>query len=260
MKTISFIIPVYNEEERIGKTFKALRELQLPRGLKLQEIIFVNDGSTDRTKELIRTSSLKKNLPITLISYRHNRGKGYAIRRGMLEANGDYNLFFDADMSTPLTELKKFIPFMKQDIDVIVGTRKNGKSTVIKHQPLYRELLGKGFTKLTRVMLGVPVTDFTCGFKAFSRRATVTIFPKTRIDGWGYDAELLFVAFKENLTVTEKAVLWANDNRTKVNLFRAIPQTLMELVTIHKQHTLPDIAETFASLPLRLFPKWDTIK
>lgn len=265
MKNISFIIPVYNEQERINKTFQALRELQLPHGLTLKEVIFVNDGSTDNTVISIKNfvSSRKSQIPntkyqIRVISYRQNRGKGYAIRRGMIEASGDYNLFFDADMSTPLTELKKFVPFMNQGIDVIVGTRKNGKSTVTKHQPLYRELLGKGFTKITQIILGVNVTDFTCGFKAFSYDAKQIVFPQTRIDGWGYDAELLFLAFKAKLSVTEKAVLWANDERTKVNLFKAVPQTFMELLTIHKLHTLPELHQ--ALLPLRLFPKWDTIK
>jgi dolichyl-phosphate beta-glucosyltransferase len=259
-KTITFVIPVYNEEDRIGKTFEALRKLRLPRGLKLEEVIFVNDGSTDRTKQLIRTSLLRKNLPITLISYPQNQGKGYAIRTGMNSSKSDYTLFFDADMSTPLTELKKFIPFMNRNIDVIVGTRKNGKSTVIKHQPLYRELLGRVFTKLTQLMLGVQVTDFTCGFKAFSRDATRVIFPQMKINGWGYDAELLFLAFQEGFRVQEKAVLWSNDERTKVNLFQAVPQTLLELITIHRLHTLPAVKRAVLSTPLRIFPRWATIK
>jgi dolichyl-phosphate beta-glucosyltransferase len=262
MKSISFIIPVYNEEERIGKTFKALRELQLPFGLKLQEVIFVNDGSSDNTKFQISNFKfqMQNRMKITLLSYRQNQGKGYAIRRGMLASSADYTLFFDADMSTPLSELKKFMPYMKRNTDVIVGTRKNGKSTVIKHQPLYRELLGKGFTKVTQVLLGVPVTDFTCGFKAFSREAKQVIFPQTRINGWGYDAELLFLAFKENVSVAEKAVLWSNDERTKVNLFKAVPQTLLELMTIHRYHTFPAVTTAFLTLPQRLNPKWATIK
>lgn len=259
-KTITFVIPVYNEEARIGKTFEALRKLRLPAGLKLEEIIFVNDGSTDKTKQLIRTTPLKKKLPITLISYSQNQGKGYAIRTGMLASSSDYTLFFDADMSTPLSELKQFMPFINRNIQVIVGTRKNGKSTVVKHQPLYRELLGRGFTKLTQLMLGVGVTDFTCGFKAFSQDAVQSIFPKTAINGWGYDAELLFLAFKHGLTVAEKAVLWSNDERTKVNLFRAVPQTLLELVTIHRLHTLPSVTTALRFPTLRLFPKWATIK
>lgn len=285
MKTISFVIPVYNEEARIGKTFEALRKLQLPRGLKLQEIIFVNDGSTDKTKQLIRefiyrhsgnsersveasriVKATKKDpgqarmTNYTLISYPQNQGKGYAIRTGMLASKADYTLFFDADMSTPLSELKKFMPFINRNVQVIVGTRKNGKSTVIKHQPRYRELLGQGFTKLTQLMLGVNVTDFTCGFKAFSKDAKDIIFPQTAINGWGYDAELLFLTFKQNLTVAEKAVLWSNDERTKVNLVKAVPKTFMELITIHRLHTLPSVKSTLLTLPLRLFPKWATIK
>lgn len=269
MKTLTFVIPVYNEEERIGKTFEALKELRLPHGLKLREVIFVNDGSTDKTESRIKKYELsiknKTIIPnsrfsIQLISYTENRGKGYAIRTGMLASDADYTLFFDADMSTPLTELKRFMPFILKNTDVIIGTRKNGKSTVIKHQPLYRELLGRGFTKLTQLMLGVTVTDFTCGFKAFSRKATEQIFPRTKINGWGYDAEVIFLAFRAQLTIAEKAVLWSNDERTKVNLFRAVPDTLLELLTIHLVHTLPALRAAVLSLPLRLFPQWATIK
>lgn len=236
-KTISFVIPVYNEEDRLNKTFKALKSLILPAGLKLESVIFVDDGSTDATASLI-SKFQKQNTEVKLISYKQNKGKGYAVKTGMLQAKSDYNLFFDADMSTPLTELKKFVPFFEKGYDAIVGTRKNGESTVIKHQPLLREKLGKGFTLITQVALNSKVTDFTCGFKAFSRKATEAIFPKCTIDRWGYDAEIIFLAQKLKLTITEKSVLWANDERTKVQLYKAIPQTLSELFRIRVNHSL----------------------
>jgi dolichyl-phosphate beta-glucosyltransferase len=109
---------------------------------------------------------------------------------------GDYALFFDADMSTPLSQINNFLPYMENHTDVIIGTRKNGESAVIRHQPLCRELLGKYFTKLTRFVLEVDVTDFTCGFKAFSQSARLTIFPRSIINGWVYDAEILLLAKK----------------------------------------------------------------
>lgn len=245
MKTISFVIPVYNEAKRLGKTFKALRELQLPHGLKLQEIIFVNDGSTDKTKSDIR-KLLKAN--IKLISYKQNKGKGYAVKQGMLASTADYTLLLDADMSTPFSELTKFIPFIKRDIDVIVGTRKNGHSTVIKHQPIIRELLGIGFTKLTRLLLGLNGTDFTCGFKAFSKKAVASIFPNSIINRWAYDAEILLLAQKQHLTIVEKSVLWTNDEATKVAIPTAILQTLYELVTIVYTHTITPALYALAKL------------
>lgn len=236
MKTISFVIPFYNEEKRILKTISALKKGFNFNGLKLEKVIFVNDGSKDKTARII--SSFKKQLEkklkakIKIISYSKNQGKGYAIKKGMLTSNSDYTLMFDVDMSTPLNQIKKFIPYFEKNIDVIIGTRKNGKSTVIKHQPLYRELLGKGFTLITNIILNVWVTDFTCGFKAFSKYAKNRIFENTKINRWAYDAEVLYLAKKMNLEIIEVPVLWKNDPLTKVNLIKDLPETLKDLFKI----------------------------
>ena len=264
MKTISFVIPVYNERRRLDKTFEALECLsrstgQLPRGLELEEVIFVNDGSTDTTIKKIEAFATRHSgkrsasridsgqARMTLISYTKNKGKGYAIKQGMLASTSDYTLFFDADMSTPLSELSKFMPFINKGTDVIIGTRKNGHSTVIKHQPKFRELLGKGFTKLTQYALGLSdFTDFTCGFKAFSRRAKDEIFAQATIDRWGYDAELIFLTKKLGFSWAEKAVSWSDDERTKVHLAKAVPQTLGEIAAIQWRHAVKPL---FSSIP-----------
>lgn len=242
MKTLSFVIPVYNEEHRLVKTFYALTTFQPPKGSKLEKVVFVNDGSTDQSAALIRRfialQPKSKRAKYTLISYKHNHGKGYAVARGMVTSQSDYTLFFDADMSTPLTQLKKLMPFMAKHVDVIVGTRRDGKSTVIEHQPFYREFLGKGFTKLTQISLGMDISDFTCGFKAFSRNAVKEIFPYVTIERWGYDAEILFLAHQHKLTIAEKAVTWSNDRETKVKLHKAIPQTISDIVMIRLRHTI----------------------
>lgn len=233
MITISFVIPVYNEEKRLEKTFKSLSELRLPRGLKLEKVIFVNDGSTDKTVAKIKNYTLDA-IRYTLISYKLNRGKGYAVKQGMLASTSDYTLLFDADMSTPLTELKKFLPLMKKNIDVIIGTRKNGASTVIKHQPLFRELMGQVFTMLARLILQTNVTDFTCGFKVFSKSARIYIFGQSTINGWAYDGEAIFLAKAGGFSIKESSVMWSNQDGSKVNLLRTIPQTLWELLLIRK--------------------------
>lgn len=233
MKTISFVIPVYNEEKRLENTFKALEELQLPRGLQLREIIFVNDGSTDKTGIKIKNHT-RGARPYTLISYKKNKGKGYAVRQGMLASTSDYTLVFDTDISTPLSELEKFMPFMEKNIAVIIGTRKNGKSTVIAHQPLLRESMGHVFTFIAKVILQTNVSDFTCGFKAFSAPARTYIFSQSTINGWAFDGEALFLAKKGGFVVREKPVIWSNQSGSKVTLFKAIPQTLFELLLIRK--------------------------
>lgn len=234
MKTVSFIIPVYNEEKRLVKTFKALEELQLPDGFELQQIYFVNDGSKDST--LQKLNSFQEShpaLPVSILSYAKNKGKGYAVKVGMQVARTDYTLFFDADMSTPLDQLAKFVPYIEQGIDVIVGTRKNGQSTVIKHQPFIREFLGKGFTITTQLAFGIVATDFTCGFKAFSQKARESIFAKAFVNRWSYDVEILVLAKKHKHLMQEVAVLWSNDERSRVNLFKDIPLTLLELASIY---------------------------
>jgi len=242
MKTLSFVIPVYNEEKRLQKTFLSLIDFRAPEGLKLQEVIFVDDGSKDSTKQRILATKgvLEKALraKVKLISYSHNKGKGYAVKQGMLAANSDYTLFFDADMSTPLSELNKFMPYIKVNRDVIIGTRKNGESTVLVHQPKLREFLGRSFTFITKLALRLSVTDFTCGFKAFSKEAKDKIFKASSINTWGYDAEILFLANKFGFPIQEKAVIWSNDRSTKVKLYKAIPQTFMELFLIYWRHEI----------------------
>jgi len=246
MKTLSFVIPVFNEEMRISKTIKALDKGFSFSEIKLEKIIFIDDGSTDRTVSLINKSkiSLEKALGVIveIIAYKDNKGKGNAVKMGMLASDSDYTLFFDADMATPISEFEKFLPFIRKGAPVIIGTRKNGESTVQVHQPRYRELLGKGFTFLSNIVLNTWVTDFTCGFKAFSRNAKNEIFSKATINRWGYDAEIMFLARKIGFKIQEKSVLWFDDNRTKVNLFKDLPNTFFELIKIRANHLNPDLS------------------
>lgn len=241
MKSISFVIPVYNESERLVATFEALKELSLPVGLKLDEVIFVDDGSTDGTLAILSRS--KKLLEgyvgakVEIISYKANRGKGYAVRAGMKHAVSDYILLFDADISTPLSELSKFAPFLGVG-RAIIGTRKNGKSTVIKHQPRFREFLGIAFTKMTQLALRTEVSDFTCGFKLFSKDAYQGIAKISIINRWGYDAEVVYLAEKLGFDIVEIPVTWSNDDRTKVKLYKAIPETLAEIARIIWEHDI----------------------
>src|SRR3989338_6573729 len=183
MTTLSIVIPVYNEEKRLLRTFNALNKWRVFAGFKVNQIIFVNDGSTDKSAHLIQQTKIK--FPKKLISYKQNMGKGFAVKTGMLASTSDCTLLMDADLAVPLTEFKKFIPFIKRNIDLAIGTRKNGRSTVTIHQPIIRENMGKVFTKLSQITLGVKVTDFTCGFKAFSKEAKDNIFPRAQINRWG---------------------------------------------------------------------------
>lgn len=235
---LSIVIPVFNEAKRIYKTFDALNAYTASYGFSLLEVIFVNDGSTDSTLSKLKEFKKTSKLPITIHSYTQNKGKGNAVRIGMIESTGDFALLCDADMSTPLSELKKLSKYAESNNDVIIGTRKNGRSTVLVHQPKFREFLGKGFTLITKISLNLPVTDFTCGFKLFSRKAVVTIFNESVINGWGYDAEILYIAKKKRLFMVEKAVMWSDDKNTHVNILTAVPKTIYEIGKIISIHSI----------------------
>lgn len=228
--TIDFIIPVYNESKRLNTTISALNSFASPKDLKINKVIFVNDGSKDNTLSLLKSAKIK--FPKKIVTYPQNMGKGYAIKQGFLTAKSDYALFFDADMSTPLSEINKFMPFIKNNAPVILGTRKNGHSTVIKHQPWLRENLGKCFTLLSQIILNTKVTDFTCGFKAFSKPVYQIVGSQMTINRWGFDSEIIFLVSRLGFPIQEKAVVWTDEPNTKVNLLKDIYRSFSELLEI----------------------------
>lgn len=224
---LSVVVPVFNEANRIHN----LREIIhfLSRQDFSSEMIVVDDGSTDNTLEKLH--DIRGDYLFEIISYPENKGKGYAIKMGMLRARGKFRLFLDIDLSTPIDEMEKFIPFLV-DHDIVIGTRKNAAANLIKRQPIIRETLGKGFTLLSKLFLRVNISDFTCGFKCFSRRAAEAIFPRLTINRWGFDAEILFLSQKYYFRVKEVSVRWKNDRQTKVRIPLDIIRSLADLVTI----------------------------
>lgn len=224
---LSIIVPVYNEAERI-LNLNIIHEFLKKQKFK-SELIIVNDGSSDATLRKIKF--LTRSIKIKLITYDENMGKGYAVRKGMLAASGKYRLFTDVDLSTPMEELYKFMPFIKK-YDVLIGSRKVRGADVIKHQPFVRESLGKGFTKLSSLILNIKVSDFTCGFKCFSQKAAKEIFSKGKISRWGFDSEILFIAKYKGFTIKEIPVKWSDDNKTKVNFPYDLVNSFSELLQI----------------------------
>jgi len=223
----SIIVPCYNESKRVDNIVKILRYLR--RLDKTWELIIVDDGSTDDTLDKLK--SLNKKSDIRLISYRNNRGKGYAVKIGMLAAVGEFRLFVDVDLSTPIEEIERFSRFVDQ-YDLIIGTRKLKGARVLVHQPILRESLGAAFTLLSQIILNTKVSDFTCGFKCFSQVAAQRIFRKTRIFRWGFDSETLFLAKKYGFSIKEVPVVWRNDKRTRVRFPNDIVSSLGELLAI----------------------------
>jgi len=228
---LSVVIPAYNEEAVIAGTLEAVTQYLSSRRLDY-EVVVVDDGSADRTVEVVRRQ-MAASRSIRLLQSTH-RGKGAAVKRGMLEVRGTNALFMDADHSTPIQEWEQCAPWLRGGYEVVIGSRKMPGAQVRVHQPFLRESMGKAFTWLTNALLTGNVTDITCGFKGFAAQAARRIFALQRIDGWGFDAEILFLAKRLGYRIREIPVRWTNDERTKVRLARDAARSFAELLEIRR--------------------------
>jgi glycosyltransferase involved in cell wall biosynthesis len=228
--TYSIIIPAYNESQRLGATLdRVLAHLEAC-GWKA-EVLVVDDGSSDSTAELVQGYSAT-HPQVRLLQNPGNRGKGYSVRNGMRQAAGELLLFTDADLSAPITEAGKLFARIAAGADVAIGSRWLDPALQTARQPLYRQLFGRIFNLLLRLILGLRFKDTQCGFKAFSRRAAQLIFARQRIERWGFDPELLFLAGQLGLKVEEVPVEWADDPRTKIRPLRDGLRIFSEMLRI----------------------------
>ena len=228
--THSFILPAYNESERLNESIPKVQEYVRERRLAA-EIIVVNDGSTDATAEIVRQFAAADPM-IVLLENPGNRGKGYSVRNGMLHARGNIALFTDADLSSPIPEADKLFAALSAGADIAIGSRWLQRELQTERQPLMRQLYGRLFNLGLRAVLGLRYKDTQCGFKAFNRRAIDTVFPRQHIERWGFDPELLFLADKFRLKTTEVPVEWAHDHRSKIHPVRDGLRMGMEVLKI----------------------------
>lgn len=227
----SIIIPAYNEEDRIEDSLKKIIEYTDVENIDV-EIIVVDDGSKDNTVKIVSSFGDK----VRVIKQIKNQGKGAAVRRGMLEAKGDFRVFSDADLSTPIYELKKLIEFNEKGFDVCIGSRAVDASMIKEHQPWYREMMGKTFNHIVQLLVVKGIKDTQCGFKGFSKLAAEKIFSKAKIDGFAFDVELVFLAGKLNFKIAEIPVEWYNDERSKVNPITDSSRMFYEILKIRNLH------------------------
>ena len=211
----TIVIPAYNESARITASLDHILLFSAQNQWDL-EIIVVNDGSRDNTAEIVRDYA-RRNPCVQLLQNPGNRGKGYSVRNGVLNARGDVILFTDADLSSPIEEAPKLFAALRQGADMAIGSRWLQVELQNKRQPLYRQVFGRIFNLLLRVTLGLPYKDTQCGFKAFSRSTGEAIFSRQMIDRWGFDPEILFLARKMGCKIIEIPVEWAHDSRSKIN-------------------------------------------
>ena len=216
--TYSIVIPAFNECARIAASLERVLAYIAQRGWDA-EVLVVNDGSRDNTAEIVH-DYLKKNPRLRLLENPGNRGKGYSVRNGMLHAGGDILLFSDADLSSPIEEADKLFTAIAEGADIAIGSRWLQSHLQTQRQPLYRQLFGRIFNLLLRVTLGLKFKDTQCGFKAFTRRAGQAIFPAQKIERWGFDPELLYLAKRFGFSVAEVPVAWAHREGTRISPLR----------------------------------------
>jgi glycosyltransferase involved in cell wall biosynthesis len=228
--TYSFVIPAYNESERIRPTLDEVLRYTKEQNWDA-EILVVDDGSTDDTAQIVREYG-KRHAQVLLVENPGNRGKGYSVRNGMLHARGDISLFTDADLSSPITEAPKLFNAIGQGADLAIGSRWLQTELQTERQPLYRQAFGRIFNLALRLILGLRFADTQCGFKAVRRDAAQLIFPLQKIERWGFDPEILFLARRAGLRVAEVPVLWAHSQGTRLHPLRDGLRMFVELLRI----------------------------
>ena len=226
---LSIVIPSFNEELRLSPTLERIAgyiETQRPN----TEVIVVDDGSSDRTAA-VAESWRERIARLRVVSNGTNRGKGYSVRHGSLEAVGDIVLFTDADLSAPIEEAEKLLCALKSH-DVAIGSRAVDRSLIEVRESLFREFAGIVFNKIVRITLRLPFVDTQCGFKAFRRERCRLIFEQQTIERFGFDPELLYLARHHGLSTVEVPVRWAHSPATKVNMLRDSVQMFLDIFII----------------------------
>jgi glycosyltransferase involved in cell wall biosynthesis len=231
----SVVIPAFNEAERIGETIR-LTLIYLADVAPEAELIVVNDGSTDATSSISSEALRSAKIQTQLLQNFPNRGKGAAVRRGLLAAQKPIGLFFDADLSTPLEEIPKLIePIAAGDVDVAFGSRALDRRLIGDHQPWRREQGGRFFNLIVRAATGLPFWDTQCGFKAFRLDVCRPILEQARVIGFAFDVELLYLARRAGLCLKEIPVRWNHHEGSKIRFVHDSLRMLREIATLRTQ-------------------------
>ncbi|QDU83804.1 Undecaprenyl-phosphate 4-deoxy-4-formamido-L-arabinose transferase [Planctomycetes bacterium Pla163] len=240
---LSVVLPVYDEgqvlERNLGRLVAFLDEQgfggagpkERSGGGTGFEIVAVDDGSRDDSRAILDAFAAA-DPRLVVLGFEQNRGKGAAVREGMLATRGHLAVFMDADLSTPLEEFGPLVAALESGHDAVLGNRRSPGSRIERHQPWLRETLGKGFTLLTQLLLVPGVHDFTCGFKGFRRDAARAVFSRSTLDRWAFDAELVVIISEQGLRLAQVPVRWKHEDDTKVRVVSAATRALFDLLRV----------------------------
>ena len=230
---LSVVIPAFNESRRLPSTLRTV-EMYLREANRRSELIVVDDGSTDDTAEGV-DQMIREGMKLHLLRHAGNRGKGAAVRTGMLAATGDMVLFTDADLSTPIKDVERLIAALEQGADVAIGSRALDRSLIEVHQPWVRDRMGRIFNLFVQAILLPGLKDTQCGFKAFRRNAARDLFGATEAEGFEFDAEVLYRAKRSGLKIREIPVHWRNNPDTRVNAISDSARMLVSLFRVRRK-------------------------
>ncbi|HWG17827.1 MAG TPA: dolichyl-phosphate beta-glucosyltransferase [Acidobacteriaceae bacterium] len=243
---LSIVIPAYNEAARIENALARVLECVEQQHWDA-EVLVVDDGSKDATPQIVHRW-MERYPRLHLIQNNGNRGKGYSVRNGLLQAAGDIVMFTDADLSAPMEEAERLFAAIADGADVAIGSRWLDKTRQTTHQPLYRRFFGRCFNWVTRTVMGLPFKDTQCGFKAFRREAAQVIFRLQRIERWGFDPEILFIARKLGYDIREVPVTWGHDERSRMSYLKDGMKMLEEMAVIRGNSVAGRYDEAIAAL------------
>jgi dolichyl-phosphate beta-glucosyltransferase len=231
MTTLTLVVPLYNEENCLEDHFSKLNEY-LSSAVEDFEILLVNDGSSDRTAEIMDRIAAENSRTRSL-HVAHNRGKGHAVRKGILNSRGRFVVFTDADLAVPVSFIGTCLSVLRLGSPVVIGSRHLPNSRFKVREGFTRQFLGEIFRRSTRLALFLNVSDITCGLKGFERKAALDIFARSRIERWGYDAEILFLAQRLGYAIKEIPVHWSHGLNSKVRIASDSVRTVSEILEIY---------------------------
>ncbi len=226
---LSIIIPAYNEESRLPRTLGQVFVF-LEKQPYSSQVIIVENGSSDHTLELARVFAARHSNLIVI--HEEQRGKGNAVKRGMLEARGEYRFICDADLSMPIAEINKFLPPLVNDFDIIIASRE-ARGAIRFNEPFYRHWGGRAINLVIRLMILPGLYDTQCGFKCFRAEAAEDLFRQQTLMGWSFDIELLYIARRKHLRIQEIPIQWYFGNDSKVNAIRDALRMIADIFRIH---------------------------